>query len=94
MVSAFDFAENAITIVVVGPNTKKRDEILAEIRSIPNPNFVISAITDTANLPNNHPVKNKEFESNTPTVYICPQQRCLLPIVDKQELKDSLTNFS
>ena len=94
LVNAFNFAENAISIVIVGPKSKKRDELLTIVRSIPNPNFVIFAIADTAELPDMHPAKNKEFEQNTPTVYICPQQRCLLPIVDPQKLKDALANLN
>ena len=94
LVSAFEFAENVISVVIVGPNSEKQVELLAYIRSIPNPNFVVSVISNTADLPRNHPAKNKEFEPNTPTVYICPQQRCLLPITTIEELKTTLKQFA
>ena len=94
LVSAFEFASNAIAIVIVGSNNDKRNELLAEIRSIPNPNFVITVISDTKQLPNNHPAKNKDYNPNTPTVYICPQQRCLLPITELHELKATLAKFA
>jgi uncharacterized protein YyaL (SSP411 family) len=84
--NALDLRLGAIDVVVLHPPATDATTMLAEIRRHWSPNLVLSAHTDTASLPTNHPAAAKPAVDRKVTVYVCRGETCSLPVTDPERL--------
>ncbi|MEP3276464.1 MAG: thioredoxin domain-containing protein [Stappiaceae bacterium] len=94
LLSAFDFSLNATSIVIVSPDKEACDDLLRIARKQSNPNLILSVLTSTDQLADNHPAKGKAAIDNRPTAFICPGQTCLAPIQSLSEFENTLRSLN
>ncbi|WP_119167373.1 thioredoxin domain-containing protein [Algihabitans albus] len=86
-----ELLHDAPQLVVVGDQSDpKMREFLASRWQISAPTLVIQTVTSEENLPRLHPAYGKSRVDGEPAAYLCRGTSCSLPIVDAQDLKDSL----
>ena len=85
--NAFDFAENAVQIVITGPG---RDDFIAGLKSVALPNRVLFPDADAAALPASHPAAGKGPVNGETAAYVCRGMACSLPQTDIESFKTTL----
>ncbi|WP_199899234.1 thioredoxin domain-containing protein [Sneathiella glossodoripedis] len=77
-------------IIVGGRDEPETQDLLNELRNFSIPNKVLNIITDTEDLPFDHPAKGKSRVDDKPTAYICTGPVCSLPATSPLDLRKIL----
>ena len=85
--NAFDFAENAVQVVIAGP---ERDGFIATVKAISLPNGVLFPSADSAALSAAHPAAGKGPVNGETAAYVCHGMACSLPQTDRESFKTTL----
>jgi uncharacterized protein YyaL (SSP411 family) len=86
LLNALDLRLAAVDLVVVAPATGDTGPLLRSARAHWTPNIVLSAHTDAAALPHEHPASGKGTVNGKPTAYVCRGESCSLPVTDRAAL--------
>ena len=78
LVNSNEILTNGVHIIFIKTNENR--DLEKKIKQKYIPNMIYQEISDTKNLPKNHPAYGKKNINNKNTVYLCQKQRCSLPI--------------
>ncbi len=77
-------------IIVGGREEAGTQDLLLELRNFSIPNKVVNIISDTENLPFDHPANGKTKINGKPTAYVCTGPVCSLPATSPLDLRKAL----
>ena len=90
LLNAFDFASRALEVVIVGPveagGALAREAFLAN-----SPNVVLTRASSPEAAPRESPAYGRPMVENKPTVYVCREGVCSLPITTPEALREALS---
>lgn len=87
LLNGFDFRLAPVQIVLMGSDADLDDKL----RLSSSRNLVLQRIKDGAGLPDNHPAKGKQAIDGKPTVYVCRNESCSLPVTNVEDLQALLS---
>jgi uncharacterized protein YyaL (SSP411 family) len=91
LLSAFDTRVNGRLAVIVSPDGSDPNPFLKIIAKAVDPALMYLVLKSTDGLPDLHPAKGKNaLDPDKPTVYLCREGACSLPITRRRDLEDAL----
>ncbi len=92
LLSAFDTRVNGRLAVIVAPKGSDPNPFLKIITKAVDPALSCLVLDSTDAFPDGHPSKGKTaIEPDKPTVYLCREGSCSLPITKRRELEEALS---
>lgn len=91
LLDAFDTRTNGRLAVIVAPDGSDPNPFIEHLTKAADPALSPIVITSTDDLPEGHPAKGKTaINPDSPTVYLCREGTCSLPINNIADLKKAL----
>lgn len=91
LLDAFDTRTNGRLAVIVAPDGSDPNPFIEHLTKAADPALSPIVITSTDDLPEGHPAKGKTaINPDSPTVYLCREGTCSLPINNIADLKEAL----
>lgn len=95
LLSAFDTRVNGRLAVIVAPDGSDPNPFMKIISKAVDPALMCLVMESTEDLPDLHPAKGKNaLDPDKPTVYLCREGACSLPITRRRDLEDALSVIS